>query len=175
MISHLESLGRTDKYKGNVAWFVPLPDGMEVKKFEVAARAFVVHEQKILLVYEEDTDMWWTPGGRIAPDEDLHTACIREVDEETGLSVKLGDLVATWSVTIPRDWGLSRKFEFMFWATLSAPPDFIERTHQDADQSEGPVSIIKWFNAQEAAALPNIFPPFLRQWPDLLTETIGKG
>jgi len=161
-----------DVYKGNIPWVKPLADGLVVEKFEVAARALVVFQDRVLLVYEEDTDMWWTPGGRLTPGEDLHSGCLREVAEETGLEARLGVLVATWNTVMLREGYLANKFEFMFLATLTEQPDFIERDHEDADQEGEPVSKIRWFTAQETAALPNVFPPFLRQWSELVKSGI---
>jgi 8-oxo-dGTP pyrophosphatase MutT (NUDIX family) len=156
----------TDIYKGNIPWIHSLPNGLTPEKFEIAARALIVFENRVLLVYEEATKTWYTPGGRLTPDEDMRAACLREIREETGLEATLDDLLTVWDTVIPRDGYLAKKFEFVFKATLTTPPDFIEREHEDADQSEAPVSKIRWFTAQETATLPNVFPTFIRQWSE---------
>ena len=59
----------------------------------VAVRALIVHETRLLLVnaYPGGTsDLWCAPGGGVTPGTSLHANLIREVHEETGLSVIVG-------------------------------------------------------------------------------------
>lgn len=49
-------------------------------------------ENRVLLIREHDR--WQTPGGEVEPGETHETALRREVEEETGLLVEPGDLVA---------------------------------------------------------------------------------
>lgn len=44
---------------------------------------------KILLLYRGDHDDWSFPKGHIEPGEDARVAMIREIEEETGLSVEI--------------------------------------------------------------------------------------
>lgn len=155
-------------YQGRQTWIEPLPDGFATEKFEVAARALIVHEDKVLLVYEAEDDTWSTPGGRLTPGESLREALRREIKEETDLTATTGDLVACFDVLMPRKDHISHKFEFIFRATPTSAPDFIERDHVDGDQSGVHVTKIRWFTADEVKALPNVFPEFLRDWPSLL-------
>ena len=48
---------------------------------------------RVLLVYENDADAWSTPGGSIEVDEVPEDAARREVREETGLTVRLEEIV----------------------------------------------------------------------------------
>jgi ADP-ribose pyrophosphatase YjhB (NUDIX family) len=52
------------------------------------ARRLLVIQRK----YEPDAGMWSIPGGRVEPGESDPEAVIREVAEETGLIVTVGDL-----------------------------------------------------------------------------------
>lgn len=59
--------------------------------------ALVYDEQHRLLVVrranEPERGLWSIPGGKVEPGEDDQTAVAREVAEETGLTVVVGDLV----------------------------------------------------------------------------------
>ncbi|MGW1343658.1 NUDIX domain-containing protein [Kribbella sp. NPDC002412] len=59
--------------------------------------ALVYDDQHRLLVVrranEPGRGLWSIPGGRVEPGEDDPTAVAREVAEETGLTVEVGDLV----------------------------------------------------------------------------------
>lgn len=53
--------------------------------------------EKILLTRRTDNGRWCLPGGAMEPGESLTEACAREVEEETGLLVKVGRLVGVYS------------------------------------------------------------------------------
>ena len=58
----------------------------------------VVHERRLLLVergHAPSAGLWSVPGGRLLSDEDPREGCARELLEETGLVVSVGDLVGT--------------------------------------------------------------------------------
>jgi 8-oxo-dGTP diphosphatase len=50
--------------------------------------------KQILMVYNGDTNHWSMPGGAVEEGETLEQAAIREAKEETGLLVKIIDIVA---------------------------------------------------------------------------------
>ena len=63
----------------------------------LSARALVVHDGALLLVNAtpDRTDgKWCTPGGGVEAGDHLKANIAREVLEETGLAVTIGDLVA---------------------------------------------------------------------------------
>ncbi|GGN89886.1 NUDIX hydrolase [Haloarcula pellucida] len=55
-------------------------------------------EDRLLLVYEDE--MWKLPGGGVEPDESRQTALVREVREETGVTVTPDELLAVTEVTL---------------------------------------------------------------------------
>jgi ADP-ribose pyrophosphatase YjhB (NUDIX family) len=57
------------------------------RDFTVAT--FVVHGERILLLWHRKLQMWLPPGGHIEPNELPDDAAIREVAEEAGIGVRL--------------------------------------------------------------------------------------
>ena len=53
-----------------------------------ASRAIIVKDNKILLTYETNTDVYMSPGGGVEQDETLEECCVRELQEEAGYTVK---------------------------------------------------------------------------------------
>ena len=53
------------------------------------ATVFVIHDKKLLLLKQDRSPFWLLPGGHIEDNELPHEAAIREVFEETGLTVEL--------------------------------------------------------------------------------------
>ena len=67
----------------------------------VGVGAIVVHDGALLMVKrgrEPGLGLWSAPGGRVEHGESLTSAVAREVLEETGLSVSVGDLVGVLEV-----------------------------------------------------------------------------
>ena len=55
---------------------------------DFTASAFIVHEDKILLIHHKKLDTWLQIGGHIELDEDPDEAMMREIEEECGLKVE---------------------------------------------------------------------------------------
>lgn len=64
------------------------------ESFGIAVKAFIVKEDKLLIIKRGDDDehkpgIWEIPGGRLAPAEDPFEGLKREVKEETGLDIAI--------------------------------------------------------------------------------------
>ena len=62
-----------------------------------SAVIFDKDREKILLTRREDNNQWCLPSGGMEPGESASEACIREVDEETGLRVAIKRLIGVYT------------------------------------------------------------------------------
>jgi ADP-ribose pyrophosphatase YjhB (NUDIX family) len=62
-----------------------------------AAVIFNATRQAILLTRRHDNGRWCLPGGHMEPGERVDEACVREVEEETGLEVRIERLIGVYS------------------------------------------------------------------------------
>ncbi len=63
----------------------------------VGAAVAVFHEDRVLLTKREDFEVWCLPGGRVDEGESPAQAAVREVREETGLDVRLTNLIGVYT------------------------------------------------------------------------------
>ena len=63
----------------------------------VTALIFDDAREKVLLTRRSDNGMWCLPSGGIDPGESAAEACAREVEEETGLVIRVTRLVGVYS------------------------------------------------------------------------------
>jgi 8-oxo-dGTP diphosphatase len=54
--------------------------------YDFTTSAFIVHDERVLLLHHIKIGMWLQPGGHIELDEDPLLALYREIEEETGLT-----------------------------------------------------------------------------------------
>jgi ADP-ribose pyrophosphatase YjhB (NUDIX family) len=62
----------------------------------LAVRGLILHDARLLLVNaypDQQSDLWCAPGGGVEPGQSLPDNLEREVHEETGLSITVGDPV----------------------------------------------------------------------------------
>jgi len=62
-----------------------------------SASIFDLKREKVLLIHRADNGMWAVPGGYMEAGESFSEACKREVNEETGLSVRVKRLVGVYT------------------------------------------------------------------------------
>ncbi|MDX1608424.1 MAG: NUDIX domain-containing protein [Candidatus Spechtbacterales bacterium] len=55
------------------------------EKIDYAAMAYIVFEDRVLLIHHRELDMWLPVGGHVELDEDPQKALFREIEEESGL------------------------------------------------------------------------------------------
>ncbi len=59
------------------------------EKIDFTVDVFIVHDQKVLLIFHKKHNMWLQIGGHIELDEDPDQALLREVKEECGLDIEV--------------------------------------------------------------------------------------
>jgi ADP-ribose pyrophosphatase YjhB (NUDIX family) len=62
-----------------------------------SAAVLDARSETLLLIRRADNGRWSVPGGYMDPGESLTEACAREVQEETGLRVRVGPLLSVYS------------------------------------------------------------------------------
>ncbi len=68
--------------------------GMKPRSPRFAVRAILLHEGRLLLVNAwpgQASDLWCAPGGGVHAGDSLPATLVREVREETGLTVEVGE------------------------------------------------------------------------------------
>jgi ADP-ribose pyrophosphatase YjhB (NUDIX family) len=69
-----------------------------VTKFNISAFVVIFDKKdRVLLSHRRDMDIWTLPGGSVENGELPNEAAVRETKEETGLKVKVDDLVGVYS------------------------------------------------------------------------------
>ncbi|RPF21483.1 NUDIX domain-containing protein [Myceligenerans xiligouense] len=82
-----------------MTWVEPEKWYAQLASFHAAAALFLTDDAgRILLVKPTYRDHWAFPGGYVDQDETPHTAAARELSEELGLALPIGDLlVIDWA------------------------------------------------------------------------------
>ncbi|MDQ3953311.1 MAG: NUDIX hydrolase [Actinomycetota bacterium] len=122
---------------------------------QVAVGAIVVKDDRLLMIRrakEPGAGLWSLPGGRIEHGEYLADALQREVAEETGLDVRVHDLVGILEVV-----GEPHYVILDYYAEVLG---------DDAPVASGDVSDARWVPLDEVASLPCTprFEETLRGW-----------
>jgi ADP-ribose pyrophosphatase YjhB (NUDIX family) len=71
--------------------------------FRVSVSALIFEGEQILLAHRRAIDWWNLPGGAIDPGETVAEGLCREVREETGLEIAVGQLVGVYSKPLKQE------------------------------------------------------------------------
>lgn len=124
-------------------------------KPNVSVRAVIVQDDKLLIVNGDGAgDFWCLPGGRLDYGEDLKSGITREVKEETGLDIKVGDAVAVSEFIKEED--TFHNVDIFFRCEIVAG-----ELSKDWVDSGGPVHDRRFVSLEELQNF-NIFPRWLK-------------
>lgn len=79
----------------------------ETHCFRVSVSALIFDGERVLLAHRRAIDWWNLPGGAVDPGETVDEALRREVREETGLEIEVGQLVGVYSKPLKQEIVLS--------------------------------------------------------------------
>ncbi|TSJ81094.1 MAG: NUDIX domain-containing protein [Candidatus Cardinium sp.] len=138
-------------------------------RLRLTARALIVQEEKLLLV-SNDGHFWYTPGGGMEASETLPECVIREVKEETGISVQANDVIYVYDFFDTKNH--LHKVEIYFTTEITS--DCIPKNWSDQD---GNVQYVKFFSLEELSRMHNVAPSFLKEgkWLKTNVENIYEG
>lgn len=110
-------------------------------KIREACRGIVVRNGKILLTYEVNTNQWFIPGGGLESNEGLSQCCIRELAEETGCVVEVGEQYLT----------IKEHYDDWLWVSHYYICNYIGKTERILTQREYEVGLeTRWISLEKA-------------------------
>ncbi|MEK7596523.1 MAG: NUDIX hydrolase [Patescibacteria group bacterium] len=71
------------------------------KKINVV-HAYCFYKDKLVIVYSKKKDYWTPPGGKVEKNEDLESAIIREVKEETNMKILCQNFIDYQDISEPQ-------------------------------------------------------------------------
>ncbi len=127
----------------------------ESGKIIPTVECLIVKDGKVLLLKRGETSKnfpgyWIGPGGRVDDGEDVLTAAVREVFEETGIRIS-EEKINLKAIAIGNHIDRSEIYMvYYFLITLNSKQDII-----NSDEGES-----SWINLSEIQKMEKIFPPF---------------
>lgn len=143
-------------------------------KNRATTRVIIYKEGQVLLSRTEGMDFWYPGGGGLEDGEDLKECAEREVKEETGMVVKILDLMYFQEFfDHAKD---ERSLEFFFLAEPSDESGYDPKHRDDDQDGRTPLAESRWFSREDfASGEYRIKPDFFQAnfWQDFDNEN-GK-
>jgi mutator protein MutT len=106
----------------------------------ISGYGIVLHEEKVLLVDTHATNKWCFPGGAVEIGEKVEHAIKREIKEETGITVEVGeflDVIETFWYYDPADKAF-QNYSFFYRCTPGTFELSEQYQHDATDESNSP-------------------------------------
>lgn len=137
-------------------------------------RVIILDAQKRVLMvrqHHEDKDIWMVPGGGVEEGETSSQAGMREVLEETGLHVKMGQLI--WHVEEVSE-KRGQRFVNFFLAELKGG-DLHLGSDPEFDESSQVLREVRFMSREEMCGLEVLYPEYLKDelWRFLKEDYYG--
>ena len=105
---------------------------------------------QVLLVHRDRYDDWTFPKGKLDPGETLAVTAVREVEEETGVRIRLGPLLVRHEYRLSRSSGGGVK-QVTYWC--ARPIDAEAARAADAYRPNAEIDGVRWVDVTEAVDL----------------------
>jgi ADP-ribose pyrophosphatase YjhB (NUDIX family) len=131
-------------------------------QFDLRAAAIAIHHDHVLLHRAETDDFWAMPGGRVELGEKAEDAVVREMREETAMTVTVERLV--WVVENFFALAGRRHHELGFYYLVALPPDIAKLNLSEqffGYEEGGPRLIFQWFPINTLSEI-RLYPSFLQ-------------
>jgi 8-oxo-dGTP pyrophosphatase MutT (NUDIX family) len=145
--------------------------------FDFRAAAILICRDHVLLLRVEAHDFWFLPGGHVEMGEQADAALLREIREETGMSVEIDRLV--WIVENFFTLAGKRHHELGFYY-LATPPNAADLdlgAEFYGIEEDGTKLIFRWHRLDALANLdvqPSFLKTSLKAPPTSLTRIVQK-
>lgn len=141
----------------------------EIAQPILVAEVYIFHDNALLMIKRSQTKkkfpgFWSIPGGHIEAGEDPLAAAIREVQEETGVTIRSQDIDLK---VVALHHHLDRGEIYTAFAFTVCLP---QRPAQLIDSSEG---TIHWVEIEQALTMEHVFPPIKYYFKRILNDQPG--
>jgi len=114
----------------------------------IGVGAVAIKDGKMLLIkraFDPGKGKWSIPGGLVEVGERLSDACVREMEEETGVKIQVLELINAYDMIVPDEEG-KIKYHYVLIDFLAKPVGGVEKTSVE-------VLEMKWATYDEAKQL----------------------
>lgn len=118
------------------------------------------NEKRVLVVrqHHEGRDIWMVPGGGIEDGETSAEAGVREILEETGLEIKIGNLI--WHVEEVSQKRGQRFVDFFLGELIGGTMELGKDPEFDANSQV--LREVRFMSREELNGLENLYPEYLK-------------
>jgi 8-oxo-dGTP pyrophosphatase MutT (NUDIX family)/phosphohistidine phosphatase SixA len=118
-----------------------------------AAGAVVLRQRakssEVLLVHRPRYDDWSFPKGKLDPGESTHEAAVREVEEETGVAVRLGEPLRPQLYLVKNGQEVRAVKQVHYWVGRTLTDDADVSSYEPNDE----VDAVRWVSTSRAAGM----------------------